>query len=152
MLIFLKKHYGNASIFFNLPIKMAVYGKAALALIRMQWDRAIRSLGFVEQSKRLFPQYVFIGSVDSLAQCKEIAEQKALSGQFFEGNSHDLPNGHLSLLDQFDTSYPTIVVYDMSAYRYEEVLGIFAQHPMKNIEIGTYHPQSGIIITPQEVF
>lgn len=152
MLIFLKKHYGNASIFFNLPIKMAVYGKAALALIRMQWDRAIRSLGFVEQSKRLFPQYVFIGSAESLAQCKEIAEQKALSGQFFEGNSHDLPKGHLSLLDKFDTSYPTIVVYDMSAYRYEDVLGIFAQQPMKNIEIGTYHPQSGIIITPQEVF
>lgn len=152
MLIFLKKHYGNASLFFNLPIKLAVYGKAALALIRMQWDNAVRSLGFVDQRQRQFPQYVFIGSAETLARCKEIAEQKALSGLYFEGDRESLPQGHLSLIDQIDTSRLTIIVYDMEAYRYEDMLNLFAERPIKNVEIGTYHPQSGIIITPHEVY
>ena len=33
MLIFFRKHYGHLSIFFTLPIKMAIYFRAALALI-----------------------------------------------------------------------------------------------------------------------
>ena len=33
MLIFFRKHYGHLSIFFTLPVKMAIYFRAALALI-----------------------------------------------------------------------------------------------------------------------
>ena len=36
MLIFFRKHYGHLSFFFSLPIKVAIYFRAFLALIEMQ--------------------------------------------------------------------------------------------------------------------
>jgi len=33
MLIFFRKHYGHQSIFFTVPVKLAIYFRAALALI-----------------------------------------------------------------------------------------------------------------------
>ncbi len=39
MLIFFRKHYGNLSLFFSLPIQTAIYFRAALALFQMYADR-----------------------------------------------------------------------------------------------------------------
>ena len=39
MLIFFRKHYGHLSFFFSLPIKVAIYFRAFLALIEMQSAR-----------------------------------------------------------------------------------------------------------------
>ena len=39
MLIFFRKHYGHLSFFFSLPIKVAIYFRALLALIEMQSAR-----------------------------------------------------------------------------------------------------------------
>ena len=42
MLIFFRKHYGHLSIFFALPVKMAIYFRASLALLQMMLDRLHR--------------------------------------------------------------------------------------------------------------
>ena len=42
MLIFFRKHYGHLSIFFSLPIKIAIYFRASLALLQMMLDRLHR--------------------------------------------------------------------------------------------------------------
>ena len=39
MLIFFRKHYGHLSFFFSLPIKMAIYFRALLALMQIQGER-----------------------------------------------------------------------------------------------------------------
>jgi len=39
MLIFFRKHYGHLSFFLSLPIKLAIYFRASLALIQMMMDR-----------------------------------------------------------------------------------------------------------------
>jgi hypothetical protein len=47
MFIFFRKQYCQASLFFTIPIKAAIYGKALVELCRMQLSRARRSMGFV---------------------------------------------------------------------------------------------------------
>lgn len=39
MLIFFRKHYGHLSLLFSLPIKLAIYFRAFMALIQMMCDR-----------------------------------------------------------------------------------------------------------------
>ena len=48
MLIFFRKHYGHLSIFFALPVKVAIYFRASLALLQMTMDRLRR---FVNPNK-----------------------------------------------------------------------------------------------------
>lgn len=42
MLIFFRKHYGHLSFFLSLPIKVAIYFRASLALMQMMMDRLRR--------------------------------------------------------------------------------------------------------------
>ena len=42
MLIFFRKHYGHLSIFFSLPVQLAIYFRASLALLQMMLDRLHR--------------------------------------------------------------------------------------------------------------
>ena len=39
MLIFFRKHYGHLSIFFSLPIQLAIYFRALMALMQMMGSR-----------------------------------------------------------------------------------------------------------------
>jgi hypothetical protein len=39
MLIFFRKHYGHLSIFLSLPIKIAIYFRAFVALMQMLGER-----------------------------------------------------------------------------------------------------------------
>ena len=48
MLIFFRKHYGHLSIFFSLPVQVAIYFRASLALLQMFFDRLHR---FVNPNK-----------------------------------------------------------------------------------------------------
>ena len=45
MLIFMSKHFPNMSILFSLPIKLAIFVKALLALVKMQVEKIRKSLG-----------------------------------------------------------------------------------------------------------
>jgi hypothetical protein len=42
MLIFFRKHYGHLSFFFALPVKVAIYFRASLALLHMMLDNLQR--------------------------------------------------------------------------------------------------------------
>ena len=48
MLIFFRKHYGHLSLLFSLPVQMAIYFRASLALLQMMLDRLQR---FVNPNK-----------------------------------------------------------------------------------------------------
>ena len=39
MLIFFNKHYGHLSIFFSLPVKIAIYSRAIVAFVQMMTKR-----------------------------------------------------------------------------------------------------------------
>lgn len=152
MLIFFRKHYGHLSLVFSLPIKIAIYLKAAIALVVMQMNNIRKMLGFVDNAKRNVSQYIFIGSANSLKECRYITESHGLQAVFIEATSETLPKGHLEVENlKLVNGVYNYIVYDISSYAYEEVLKIFSSSPKDFVKIGFYHPKEKLIITTQEV-
>lgn len=149
MLIFFRKHYGHLSLVITAPIKAAIYVKATIALVKMQMGRIRKSLGFVNNSRNSFPLYVFIGSRKTVAKCKQMARRKGLDARFVEGDAQRLPDGHVGM--DLPKTCPVNVVYDIDAYRFEDVFRIFSASRVPNVTIGTYNPKTRIVITGEEV-
>ena len=128
MLIFFRKHYGHLSFFVVLPIKMAIYGRAFLALFQMLSMQLRRYLG--DYGKREDITYAFEGSQPMVDNCMKIALRKGLSIA--------------------ETSVSAdCVVYDTDTLSFEEIIAEAAKHPGK--QIGTYSSKSCVIITPGEI-
>ena len=152
MLIFFRKHYGSSSLWLTVPIKMAIYMKASLALVQMQTSKMKKALGFFSPRRRREPDYIFIGSVASVTQCRKLARKKGLSGEFVVANERMNPDVHQQVLEKIDTSKnQTYMVYDIEAFQYQKILELFAANPVPNVFIGTYNPRTKTIITAEEV-
>lgn len=147
MLIFFRKHYGHMSFFVTLPIKIAIYSRSLIALVKMLADKARMSLGFVS-THRSDCKYVFIGSNEMLDKCKDIAQRKGLEAEFYVADGCLLEKGHNALSLQYKVY--TVIVYDVNVFDYEKMLGIMAQNPNKHISLGTYNIKTGLIITHKE--
>lgn len=147
MLIFFKKHYGHMHLWVTLPIKAAIYVRSAMALVSMLTDKAKKSLGFVD-TKRKFRKYVFIGTDQMLGQCRQIAYKKGLDATFHLADENIQQHGHNAL--QLDDKSQLVVVYDLLHFSYEKVLAIMSTKPDKQITLGTFNANNGIIITHKE--
>ena len=147
MLIFFKKHYGHMHLWVTLPIKTAIYVRSAMALVSMLTDKAKKSLGFVD-TKRKFRKYVFIGTDQMLGQCRQIAYKKGLDATFHLADENIQQHGHNAL--QLDDKNQLVVVYDLQLFSYEKVLAIMSTKPDKQITLGTFNANNGIIITHKE--
>lgn len=146
--IFFRKHYSHYGFWIAMPINMAIYGKAVIALFQLQVRSMKKALGFTNDSKDIASTYVFIGH--HLDDCQNVAANNGLDAVFFEGDAHALPNGHHDL--QLPTAKRVFVTYDTEAYSYEQIIKIFASKPLKEVYMGTYNPQAKIIITGNDVF
>jgi N-acetylglucosaminyl-diphospho-decaprenol L-rhamnosyltransferase len=151
MLIFFRKHYGNLSFWISIPIKLAIYMKATLALIKMQTSVVRKTLGFISPKRDREPDYVFIGSETMIEQCRRLVRDKGLSGSFYIGDEETRPNGHLDLIDGLEKKIITYIVYDTDAYSYESIMKIFATTPVNSLKIGTYNRKTRSIITAEEI-
>ena len=154
MLIFFRKHYAGMSFLLSLPIKAAIYGKATTALVKMQADKVRQNLGFFSFKSWKLPQYVFIGSENTLEACRLIAQKRGFSALYIIGDEQSLPEGHLSDKVQRQLSgmaMPQYIVYDTNAYSYERVFANFSAHPDRQRLMAFYHPQTGKLITESEV-
>ena len=126
MLIFFRKHYGHLSLLVTLPIKLAIYFRALIALFQMQYSRLQKSLG-------LYPHpieqvvYAFKGSEQMQAECQAISRRKGLT-----------------VADDC-----TCIVYDEDSHSFEQIISESVKHP--GILMGTYSSQSRVIITPWEI-
>lgn len=147
MLIFFKKHYGHMHLWVTLPIKAAIYVRSAMALVSMLTDKAKKSLGFVD-TKRKFRKYVFIGTYQMLGLCRQIAYKKGLDATFHLADENIQQHGHNAL--QLDDKSQLVVVYDLQLFSYEKVLAIMSTKPDKQITLGTFNANNGIIITHKE--
>ncbi|MBR4388807.1 MAG: glycosyltransferase family 2 protein [Prevotella sp.] len=151
MYIFFKKHFGNSSFLISIPIKCAIYLSATWALLKMQTGKMKKALGFFSPRRKKEPDYLFIGSVAAITQCRKLSRKKGLSSEFQVGNEKKLPDGHISLIEGKEIKNTLIVVYDTNSYSYETILAIFAENPVDNVQLGTYNPHTKTIITLEEV-
>lgn len=131
MLIFFRKHYGHLSFLVTLPVKMAIYFRAFIALVGMQYSRMRRSLGFYDRREE-GPVYVFKGSDEMVAACRDISLRKGLT---FEDSPTSWGN--------------QCIVYDTDSLSFEDIISEAKGHT--GSIIGTYSRQNGLIITPREI-
>lgn len=130
MLIFFRKHYGHLSLLITLPIKMAIYLRAFIALVGMLYQRMRHSLGFYDQRKAE-PCYEFRGSDQMIAECRELARHKGLSET----------NGAWRC-----------IVFDTDTYSFEEIIRQMSQMTdHQHVSLGTYSVQTKVLIAPNEI-
>lgn len=148
MIIFLRKHYSHFSLIVSLPINIAIYAKATVALLKMQMHAIRKSLGFFVGHRHKDPAYVFIGRHND--ECRELAADNGLEAIFVDGDNHTTPQGHHAI--SLPAAESIVVVYDTEAYSYSNMLEIFASKPIKGVRIGTYNPNNNVLITPEDIF
>lgn len=151
MLIFFRKHYGHLSFLITLPVKLAIFGKAFLALCSMLAEKVSRSLGFFSSKRERLPVWLFIGSRQMITACRKIARRNAFAAEFVETDAKRHPQGHLAFEGRIRKGVVNYVVYDTGAYSYEQILEIFGQNPDSHVLMGFYHPENSTIVTGREV-
>ena len=138
MLIFFRKHYSHLSFLVTLPIQTAIYFRALIALVEMQYTRMKRSLGFVSKIEQQ-PTYVFVGSAEMHSQCRQLAKRKALISRY------------VSDLDQLQDCTDCIIVYDVEHFGYDTIIKDMADNHSGHCLLGTYSTRTHILITPHEI-
>jgi len=140
MLIFFRKHYGHLTFLVTLPVKIAIYLRAIIALFKMQYDRMRHSLGFYDHSQDE-PNYLFYGAQRMLDECRKLARRKGLMAQFVDKDSE------LAI-----TKPNTCVVFDTDYFSYEQVVAMNEKLKDEDCFLGTYSTQTHHLITPKEVY
>ena len=143
MLIFFRKHYGHLSFFVTLPIKIAIYFRAFIALLRMLYERMRNSLGFTDKP-RADVSYFFVGTHEMLDKGRELAKRKGLSATF-------CPMEELPSLEQRLPS-DACVVYDTDAFSFTQMIKHTAAMTTKRPTIGTYSIHHQVLITQAEIY
>ncbi|MBQ8050942.1 MAG: glycosyltransferase family 2 protein [Bacteroidaceae bacterium] len=134
MLIFFDKHFRRRYRLLSLIIRLAVYLRAGVDVLKRAWSRILSRLPKREPE---IEQALCIGCTASLQQMQDICER----------------NG-LRFLTEMDGKAPMYVVYDLSSYTYGEVLSQLIDDAGKGstASLGTYNPKTGIMILPHDVF
>lgn len=127
MLIFFRKHYGHLSLLVTLPIKLAIYFRAVIALFQMFYMRLHRSLGFFPK-RRYDVIYIFKGSKKMRSHFNAIVRRKGLTTA---------------------ASGKGCIVYDTTKLSYEDIISDMSANT--GCILGTYSKESGVIITPMEI-
>lgn len=154
MLIFFKKHYAGMSFLLSIPIKTAIYGKATVTLLKMQIQKARKSMGFVYPRYKTSPLYVFIGGDEMIEKCRRLSKGKGLSAIYIKGDEHSLPDGHLSetvIGEMPATVAIRYIVYDCDSFSYEHVFSIFSRCPDKANHIAFFYNDTERLVTEDEI-
>lgn len=125
MLIFLRKHYGHLTLFLSLPIKIAIYLKASVALISTVHQRARKMLGFIQPKREQLLTYQFHGMEEEQAEFIRLANQYGLT----VGPS-------ANRVEVFSTTQAFSDILDT---------------PLEGAVFGFFHPDTHTIITPSEI-
>lgn len=155
MLIFFRKHNSGMSLLLTIPINLAIYAKASIALVHMMTSKIRKSLGFVAPRHLSYPSYLFIGSGEMLGECRELSDKAGLDSQFVCGDEYTIPEGHLSaqVLSMLDKMSGDVnIVYDVHSYSYDQIFRIFMSRPNGHWHMGTYNRDTHKLITDKEIF
>ncbi len=147
MLIFFRKHYGHLSFCISLPIKLAIYFKALLALVKMQCDGMRKFLALSRNTP--CATYVFVGGQPMIDACASISRRKGLTARYCR-EIERAAEVIAKLGEEIDDKAVAYVVFDTSTFSYSDMLALMAANRRKNIQMGTYSCRNRIIITLNE--
>ena len=145
MLIFFKKHFGHLSWLLTAPVQAAIYFKATLSLFSMLFGRARRSLGFVSEGRTDDALFVFYVKPSNLKRCQEFVRRKGLWAEFHDDNKLVTEDSNAARSNRV-----VYVVYDASAYSYDEILQRISNGAHQML-VAIYYPERDMLITDREV-
>lgn len=150
MLIFFRKHYGHLSLCLTVPIQLAIYAKATIALLTMQARRARRSLGFYD-TPTADPLYVFIGQRQMTDRCRTVSRRKALTGIFVEADEKTFDEESISKSAIETASGEIYYVFDSTVFSYEAMLAAMRRPRSRKVFMGIYNAKTKTITTPNDI-
>lgn len=138
MLIFIRKHYGHLGFLLGIPIRVAVYAKAAMALVSMQMHKIKRMMGFADDRGRERVAFTLAGTEQMRQECQRLMSRKGLAtavNAAAEGYDHS---------DHYR-------VYDIDHMAFADILDEMAAHE-RQFTLATYSMKSNALITDKEVY
>lgn len=149
MLIFFRKHYGHLGFWITLPIKAAIYTKAAVALMQMVVPYMRKVLGLTT-GRAADTHYVFIGGQKMTDCCRRIVCRHGLSAEFMTTDTVDI-TAEQARIGGMAAEAPVCVVYDADLFGYTGMLDIMSVNTNGKIKLGTYSEKTKTVITPNEI-
>ena len=138
MLIFIRKHYGHLGFLLGIPIRVAVYAKAAMALVSMQMHKMRRMMGFADDRGRERVAFTLAGTEQMKQECQRLMSRKGLATAV---NAAD---------EGYDHS-EHYRVYDIDHMAFADILDEIAAHE-RQFTLATYSMKSNALITDKEVY
>jgi len=149
MLIFFRKHYGHLSLCMAVPIKLAIYVKACMALVQMQIEKMRQSLGFTGR-RMAEPIFVFIGGVQMISRCRTIARRKGLTAEFHIADEQLYVDSEMVPTMPIGKSN-VYYVFDTDTFSYKAILSLMRTPRQVKAIVGTFNGKTKTIITPKEI-
>lgn len=136
MLIFYRKHWASSSLLFSLPIHIAIFGRALLALLSNQLKATMQ---FFNMGHHKSPDlYHYDPSAPDAATLADIAER----------NGIDLTEG--------DNPIPgrkvDAVIFNAGETSFCDMLKHIANNPQHNYALGTFNPHTGVLIACHQTY
>ena len=146
MLIFFRKHFGHLSFLFTLPVQLAIYAKAFIALLTMVLHKMRRSLGFVDSSLKCDPLYVFYVSAQQREKCELFVKRKGLRAEIY-----DAVKDNSEGCSYKQGEHRQYIVFDMTTYSYNDVFSFFSKNHCTNLVMAMYYPEENIVVTDTDI-
>lgn len=150
MLIFFNKHYRKNNKWLAPLIQTAVVIRGIMDYCIRQYNRLFHTLG-IEMKDSKEESFLFLGRAESIEEVCRLSLNKNLNIDFVEADRKNRPHGHHGVsrqLEQYD-----YIVYDTSAYSYKQILSFIAKQTGKHrLRLGTFSPQTGRLITMENVY
>lgn len=150
MLIFFHKHYNHLNIFVSLPIKIAIYIKASMALTKMMTEKIRKGLGFKYNAPHDDQEYLFWGGVSSFNKCNQILQRNGIESNMQMFNKSDVDGIKLAI--SRSTQNLINLIFDTNCFTYTEMLELLESHANAKLSIVTYNAQRNIVITATDVY
>ena len=137
MLIFIRKHYGHLGFLLGIPIRVAVYANATMALVSMQMHKIRRMMGFADDRGRERVAFTLAGTEQMKQECQRLMSRKGLATA-------------VNAADEGDHS-EHYRVYDIDHMAFADILDEMAAHE-RQFTLATYSMKSNALITDKEVY
>ena len=145
MLIFYQKHYHHRHVLLSLLVKFAILGRAALALAAGGCRKTARAA--CNQQRAPHDRYLFLGPAERFADIHRLARQENLDITCTEATGITrLPAPSGKTAENF-----THLIFDTETFRLADILD-HAKHSDHRYSLCTYYPESGLLITKDNVF
>lgn len=154
MLIFFKKHFAKRSLYLSIPIKLAIYVKATLALAQLTSRQLRKQLGFNVGKKQMSAHYVFVGTSIAVDECNEIAMTHGLNACFITMEDR-LNNGSYGRLVEECRKHPadvTYLVFDVELFSFKEIFEQIENDLPAHTFLATYSCTTHKLITQSDIF